>query len=190
MPPLATACLGDLPGIELRGDSVEACKAGRLDVSNDRQDVGRKLRRLCLAGHAHALNGSGGSGPRGPAVNGPQCRFSACWHGDKSSSPNAAIAQWFVAPAARERIVQLKSVPFCLIATTAGASPAALLATRTRSTGSAGSGVPSFFPHALAAARAAFKRFRYSFIPAKSALRCHNAIAARSSNAGSDGSVG
>ena len=36
--------------------------ADRLDVPNDRQDVGRKLCRLCLAGHAHALDGAGGAG--------------------------------------------------------------------------------------------------------------------------------
>jgi hypothetical protein len=35
---------------------------GRLDVPNDRQDVGRKLRRLCPAGHAHALDGPSGAG--------------------------------------------------------------------------------------------------------------------------------
>jgi hypothetical protein len=46
--------------VELPGDGVEARKASRLDVSNDRQDVGRKSRRLCLTGHAHALDGTGG----------------------------------------------------------------------------------------------------------------------------------
>ena len=29
----------DLSGVELPGDGIEACMAGRLDVSNDRQDV-------------------------------------------------------------------------------------------------------------------------------------------------------
>jgi hypothetical protein len=55
----AHASLCDLPSVELPGDGVEACMADRLDVPNDRQDVGRKLRRLCLAGHAHALDGAG-----------------------------------------------------------------------------------------------------------------------------------
>jgi hypothetical protein len=36
--------------------------AGRLDVPNDRQDVGRKLDCLRLTGHAHALDGAGGVG--------------------------------------------------------------------------------------------------------------------------------
>jgi hypothetical protein len=31
--------------------------AGGVDVSNDRQHVGRKLRRLRLTGRAHALDG-------------------------------------------------------------------------------------------------------------------------------------
>jgi hypothetical protein len=62
MPPLATVRGGDLPSVDLPGDGVEARKATRLDISNDRQDVGRKLRRLCLAGHAHALDGAGGTG--------------------------------------------------------------------------------------------------------------------------------
>jgi hypothetical protein len=56
----AHASLCDLPSVELPGDGVEACMADRLDVPNDRQDVGRKLCRLCLAGHAHALDGAGG----------------------------------------------------------------------------------------------------------------------------------
>jgi hypothetical protein len=59
MSPLPTVRGSDLSSVELPGDGVEACKAGRLDVSNDRQDVGRKLRRLRLAGHAHALDGPG-----------------------------------------------------------------------------------------------------------------------------------
>jgi hypothetical protein len=36
--------------------------AGRLDISNDGQHVGSELRRLRLAGHAHALHGAGGVG--------------------------------------------------------------------------------------------------------------------------------
>jgi hypothetical protein len=44
--------------------------AGRLDVSNDRQHVGSELRRLRLAGHAHALNGAGGIGAHLAAFRG------------------------------------------------------------------------------------------------------------------------
>jgi hypothetical protein len=44
VPPLPTISGSDLPGIELPGDGVEARKASRLDVPNDRQDVGRKSR--------------------------------------------------------------------------------------------------------------------------------------------------
>jgi hypothetical protein len=44
MPPLPTVSGSDLPSVELPGDGVEARKASRLDVPNDRQDVGRKSR--------------------------------------------------------------------------------------------------------------------------------------------------
>ena len=57
MPPLPTISGSNFPSVELSGNGVEACKAGRLNVSNDRQYVGRKLRRLCLAGDMHALDG-------------------------------------------------------------------------------------------------------------------------------------
>jgi hypothetical protein len=50
---------GDLRGVELPGDGVEACMAGRLDVPNYRRHVGRKLSRLRLTGHTHALHGAG-----------------------------------------------------------------------------------------------------------------------------------
>jgi hypothetical protein len=36
--------------------AIETGTSGGLDVPNDRQDVGRKLRRLRLAGHSHALD--------------------------------------------------------------------------------------------------------------------------------------
>jgi hypothetical protein len=36
--------------------------AGRLDVPNDRQDVGSELRFLRLTGRAYALHGAGGVG--------------------------------------------------------------------------------------------------------------------------------
>jgi len=36
--------------------------SGHLDVPNDRQDVGHKLPRLRLTGHAHAFHGPSGSG--------------------------------------------------------------------------------------------------------------------------------
>jgi hypothetical protein len=42
----------------------------------------------------------------------------------------------------------------------------------------------------LGGLRAAFARIRYSFMPAKAALRSHKAKAARSSNADADGVVG
>jgi hypothetical protein len=48
MPPLPTISGSNLPGVELPGDSVEACIACRLDVPNDRQDIGREVRRLRL----------------------------------------------------------------------------------------------------------------------------------------------
>jgi hypothetical protein len=60
MSPLPT--VSGSSSVDLPGDGVEARKAARLDVSNDRQHVGRKLRRLCLAGHAHPLDGAGGIG--------------------------------------------------------------------------------------------------------------------------------
>jgi hypothetical protein len=60
--PLPTVSGSDLSSVELPGDGVEACKAGRLDVSNDRQDFGRKLRRLRFTGCTHSLHGPIGSG--------------------------------------------------------------------------------------------------------------------------------
>jgi hypothetical protein len=42
----------------------------------------------------------------------------------------------------------------------------------------------------LGGLKAAFARIRYSFMPAKAALRSHKAKAARSSNADADGVVG
>jgi hypothetical protein len=41
--------------LELPGDGVEARVTGGLDLSNDRQNVGRELRRLRLTGRAHAF---------------------------------------------------------------------------------------------------------------------------------------
>jgi hypothetical protein len=55
---------GDLPRVELRGDCIEARVAGRLNVPNDWQDIGRKLRRPRLAGHAHVPDGARGVGRR------------------------------------------------------------------------------------------------------------------------------
>ena len=40
--------------------AIETGTSGGLDVPNDRQDVGRKLRRLRPAGRAHALHGASG----------------------------------------------------------------------------------------------------------------------------------
>ena len=62
MPPLAAVSGGDLPRIQLSGNGVEACVTSRLDVANDRQDVGRKLCRLRPTGYAHALEAPAGSG--------------------------------------------------------------------------------------------------------------------------------
>jgi hypothetical protein len=56
----AHASLCDLPSVELPGDGVEARMAGGLNVSNDRQNVGGKLRGLRLTSHAHALDDTGG----------------------------------------------------------------------------------------------------------------------------------
>ena len=52
----------------------------RLNVPNDRQDVGRKLRRLGPAGHTHALDGTGGVGRAqslSPRLSGRQSRLGA-----------------------------------------------------------------------------------------------------------------
>jgi hypothetical protein len=59
MSPLATIGGGDPPSVELAGDGVEACMTGGPVLPNDRYDVGRKLRRLRLAGRAHAFNRTG-----------------------------------------------------------------------------------------------------------------------------------
>jgi hypothetical protein len=48
MPPSPAVSGGDLSCVKLASDPIETCVAGRLDVPNDRQDVGRKLRRLRL----------------------------------------------------------------------------------------------------------------------------------------------
>jgi hypothetical protein len=66
MPPAATVSCSDLPRVELSSDAVETCVTGRLDVPNDRQDVGRKLGRLRLTGHAHPLHGAGWAPPGVP----------------------------------------------------------------------------------------------------------------------------
>ena len=58
-PRLATVSGGDPPSVELAGDGVEACMTGGPVLPNDRYDVGRKLRRLRLAGRAHAFNRTG-----------------------------------------------------------------------------------------------------------------------------------
>jgi hypothetical protein len=52
-----------VPSMTCRSDFVPSPPANvsldvcRLDVPNDRQDVGRKLRRLRLTGHGHGLRG-------------------------------------------------------------------------------------------------------------------------------------
>ena len=62
MSPWATISRGDLPLDELPGDGVQACMPGRLDIPNDRKDVGRELCCLRYAGHPHALHRAGGTG--------------------------------------------------------------------------------------------------------------------------------
>jgi hypothetical protein len=62
MPPLPAVSGSDLPSVELPGDGVEACMTSRLDVPNDRKDVGGKSGRLRLTSHAHALDGPCGVG--------------------------------------------------------------------------------------------------------------------------------
>jgi hypothetical protein len=59
---LSPAAVGGryLPSVELPGDGVEARVTGGLNLSNDRQNVGRELRRLRLTGRAHAFHGAGG----------------------------------------------------------------------------------------------------------------------------------
>jgi hypothetical protein len=69
MPPPATVSGCDLPRVELSGDGVETGMARRLDVPNDRQHVGRKLSRLLLTSHAHALDDTGGSGMRAQSLS-------------------------------------------------------------------------------------------------------------------------
>jgi hypothetical protein len=53
MPPLATVRGSDLSSVELSGDGIKACVAGRLDVPNDRQHVGSELRPACALRAAH-----------------------------------------------------------------------------------------------------------------------------------------
>jgi hypothetical protein len=60
MSPSATVSGRYLPSVELPGDGVEARVTGGLNLSNDRQNVGRELRRLRLTGRAHAFHGAGG----------------------------------------------------------------------------------------------------------------------------------
>jgi hypothetical protein len=54
VPPLATIGARDLPGVELPRYGVQATITGRLNLADDWQDIGRKLRRLGSTGHAHA----------------------------------------------------------------------------------------------------------------------------------------
>jgi hypothetical protein len=53
--------------------------ASRVDIPNDRQDVGRKLSRLRLAGHTYALDGAGGvagrAQPFSASLSGRQSRL-------------------------------------------------------------------------------------------------------------------
>jgi hypothetical protein len=49
--------------------AIETGTSGGLNVPNDRQDVGRKLRRLRPAGRAHALHGASGGVPRALAAS-------------------------------------------------------------------------------------------------------------------------
>jgi hypothetical protein len=61
-PPAASGC-SDLPGVELASDGIEARMARRLQLSNQRQDIGRELTRPRLEGVADALYCAGRIGP-------------------------------------------------------------------------------------------------------------------------------
>jgi hypothetical protein len=50
MSPSVTVSGRYLPSVELPGDGIEARVTGGLDLSNDRQNVARELRRLRLTG--------------------------------------------------------------------------------------------------------------------------------------------
>jgi hypothetical protein len=59
MPPSPAVSGGDLSCFKLASDPIETCVAGRLDVPNDRQDVGRKIAPLARYGHMEVLYGAG-----------------------------------------------------------------------------------------------------------------------------------
>jgi hypothetical protein len=59
--------------------------ASRVDIPNDRQDVGRKLSRLRLAGHTCALNGPR-RGRTCPAVSCAPLAAARAVYGDAASS--------------------------------------------------------------------------------------------------------
>jgi hypothetical protein len=62
MPPSPTVGSGDLAGVELPGDGVQASMTGRLDVPNDRQDIGRNLSTCALRATRMRSTAPAGSG--------------------------------------------------------------------------------------------------------------------------------
>ena len=60
--PSASSC--NLSDVELTSNCVAACVPDRLKLPDDRQHIGRKLRRLRPTGHAHALHCAGAVGGR------------------------------------------------------------------------------------------------------------------------------
>jgi hypothetical protein len=63
MSPSVTVSGRYLPSVELPGDGIETRVPGGLDLSNDRQNVARELRRPRLAGRAQAFDAAGGTRP-------------------------------------------------------------------------------------------------------------------------------
>jgi hypothetical protein len=124
MPPPATVSGGDLAGVQLPGDGVEARMTGRLDLPDNRQNVGRELRRLRLAGHPHALNGSGG-------VSGVPSRFPRALAAARAALVRSEIASRSCsATAARMWIVSLLA---CGLSTAMNSTPESIrVATKAR----------------------------------------------------------
>jgi hypothetical protein len=55
MPPLTAIRGADLPSVKVPGDGIQAGMARRLHLTNDRQNIGRKLRCLSPMGRTHAF---------------------------------------------------------------------------------------------------------------------------------------
>ena len=80
--------VGCSASVELPGDCIEACMACRLDISNDRQNIGRKQCRLSHTGRTHALHRADWvrPPPRPP------------WYVPRSPHGATAMANWQVDP--------------------------------------------------------------------------------------------